>query len=89
MYLSQIMIKNYRKYGDPGISVDFEPELNVLIGENASGKSTIVDAIRYVLKTQSMEYTRLSDIDFHWNDLSIEDDKQTEIPVLLFLMVYH
>ncbi len=70
MFLRTLKISNFRKYGvgeddKPGLIVQFKKGLNVLIGENESGKSTIVDAIRFVLQTQSMDYSRLNEIDFH------------------------
>ncbi|MCB5271081.1 MAG: AAA family ATPase [Candidatus Cloacimonetes bacterium] len=71
MYLQKLSITNFRKYGEsedsPGIVVKFNKGLNVLIGENESGKTTIVDAIRFVLQTQSYDYIRLEDIDFHYH----------------------
>jgi len=75
MYLSRLKIWNFRKYGtddgdtiksdNPGLIVHFNDGLNVLIGENDSGKSTIIDAIKHVLLTQSHEYLRFDDKDFH------------------------
>ena len=55
MYLSILRLWNFRKYGTgadnaPGLEVHFHEGVNVLIGENDSGKTTIVDAIRYALK---------------------------------------
>ena len=38
MYLLKLKITNFRKYGDPGLEVIFNQGLNVLIGENESGK---------------------------------------------------
>ena len=43
----------------------FHEGVNVLIGENDSGKTAIVDAIRYVLKTQSGEFIQFDDKDFY------------------------
>ena len=40
----------------------------MLIGENESGKTSIVDAIRYVLQTQSYDFTRIDEIDFHYSN---------------------
>jgi len=60
MYLYELKLWNFRKYGlvgntfesaEPGLIVQFQQGVNVLIGENDSGKTTIVDAIRYVLRT--------------------------------------
>ncbi len=74
MYLSELKLWNFRKYGIigesienslPGLSIQFSEGMNVLIGENDSGKTAIVDAIRYTLGTQSGEWVRLNDSDFH------------------------
>lgn len=65
MYIDTLNKWNFRKYGvkgdffdsaEPGLSVRFNRGVNVLVGENDSGKTAIVDAIRYVLKTQSGEF---------------------------------
>ena len=74
MYLHELKLWNFRKYGingelfesaAPGLTVQFQQGVNVLVGENDSGKTTIVDAIRYVLRTQSMEYIYVEEKDFH------------------------
>lgn len=70
MYLSKLRLWNFRKYseghdGSPGLEVHFHNGLNVLVGENDSGKTAIVDAIRYALKTQSGEYIQFDDKDFY------------------------
>ena len=61
MYLSILRLWNFRKYctgadNEPGMEVHFQDGVNVLIGENDSGKTAIVDAIRYVLRTQSGDF---------------------------------
>lgn len=73
MYLSTITLKNFRKYAydgvvNHGITVNFHRGLNALIGENDSGKSAIIDAIKIVLQTQSGEFTRVTDEDFYISD---------------------
>lgn len=70
MYLSILRLWNFRKYSvgsgdEPGLEVHFQNGVNVLIGENDSGKTAIVDAIRYVLKTQSGEFIQFDDKDFY------------------------
>ena len=70
MYLSILRLWNFRKYGTgadnaPELEVHFHEGVNVLIGENDSGKTTIVDAIRYALKTQSGEFIQFDDKDFY------------------------
>lgn len=72
MYLHKLSITNFRKYGGlndkPGIVIEFNKGLNVLVGENESGKTSIVDAIRYVLQTQSYDYIKIDELDFHYNE---------------------
>lgn len=70
MYLSALKLWNFKKYcegpnGVPGLVVNFKEGVNVLIGENDSGKTSIIDAIRYALKTQSGEFIHFEDQDFY------------------------
>ena len=75
MYLSEIKLWNFRKYGikngeafdkaTPALDVHFHNGVNVLIGENDSGKTTIIDAIRYVLHTKSGEPIYIDEKDFY------------------------
>lgn len=63
MYLSNIKLWNFRKFGTvgdidlqrPNLNLSFTKGLNVLIGENDSGKSAILEAIKMVLKTHAYE----------------------------------
>jgi putative ATP-dependent endonuclease of the OLD family len=69
MYLSELKLWNFRKYGskenrDPGLHLKFNKGLNLLVGENDSGKTAIIDAIKFVLQTQSYDYQRLEEEDF-------------------------
>lgn len=69
MYLHRVTAVNFRVFGDrtTGKHLDLElnPGLNVLVGENDAGKSSIVDVMRYVLLTTSNDYLRIEDDDFH------------------------
>lgn len=76
MYLRKLSLWNFRKYGSgndtldlqrPDLVVPFKPGLNVLIGENDSGKTAIIDSIKLVLKTHSAEWIPLDDEDFYDN----------------------
>ncbi len=77
MYLSELKIWNFRKYGingdnyetsEPGVKVNFNNGLNVLIGENDSGKSAIIDAIRYTIGSVSKEWIQIENYDFYCDD---------------------
>lgn len=52
MYLSQFHIKNFRCIKD--ITLEFNQGLNVLIGENNSGKTAIIDALRLCMSIGGM-----------------------------------
>ena len=80
MYLSKLRLWNFRKYSDgadnkPGVEIHFHEGLNVLIGENDSGKTAIIDAIRYVLRTQSGEYIQFDDKDFYQDEQGNRKDE--------------
>ena len=74
MYLSNIKLWNFRKFGSleatdykskPHLDLNLTKGLNVIIGENDSGKTAIIDAIKLVLKTHSYEYIRVDEKDFY------------------------
>lgn len=74
MFLRQIKLWNFRKFGNlewdlenPHLNLTFSNGLNVLIGENDSGKSAILDAIKIVLKTHAYEWIKIEDKDFYNN----------------------
>jgi putative ATP-dependent endonuclease of OLD family len=88
MYLSNLRIWNFRKYGtkddeiissdNSGLEVDFKDGLNVLIGENDAGKSSIIDAIKHVLLTQSHEYLQFDEKDFYSTDQTRKEQLKIE-----------
>lgn len=69
MIVSELKIYNFRRFksidGAPGLKITFHKGLNALIGENDSGKTAVIDALKLVLLTQSNEYIRPVDEDFY------------------------
>jgi len=63
LYISEISINNFRIFKN--FKTQLNAGLNVLIGENNSGKTALIDAIRLSLDTNSSEWTKISDFDFH------------------------
>jgi predicted ATP-dependent endonuclease of OLD family len=47
MFIKQLKLNNYRLFND--ISISFQQGMNVLIGKNSTGKSTILEAIDFLL----------------------------------------
>ena len=69
MIVAELKIYNFRQFesvnNKPGLQISFHKGLNALIGENDSGKTAVIDALKLVLLTQSNEYIRPSDEDFY------------------------
>jgi putative ATP-dependent endonuclease of OLD family len=65
--LAEIGIENFRIFGegDDSFRMAFPAGIAALVGENDSGKTAIVDAIRLVLGTRGQEFFRVGDADFH------------------------
>jgi putative ATP-dependent endonuclease of OLD family len=73
MYLSRLKLWDFRKFGsanvfninEPNLDLPFSPGNNLLIGENDSGKTAIIDAIKLILNTYSYEANRIDELDFY------------------------
>ena len=64
MYLASIKIENYK--GIELIETEFDPKLNIIIGENGCGKSAIIDAIRLLYNIgEPIREISVSFDDFH------------------------
>lgn len=76
MFLSEVIIKNFRCFSEVERTVKFHNGLNILVGENDSGKSAVIDAIRIVLGTTDQGWYRIDISDFH------NEDKSKEIAII-------
>ncbi len=69
MRLARILIENFRVFGakNEGKNLDLpiQPGLNLLAGENESGKTAVTDALRLILGTTSLDFMRVTEDDFH------------------------
>ncbi len=64
MHLSQLSIEGYKGVGEKTI-VPLHKGLNVIVGENASGKTTIIDAMRLLMREDEFGYSPVSEGDFY------------------------
>ncbi len=64
MYLSHLKVENFRMFYKPQI-VHFHKGVNLLVGENGCGKSTIIDAIRVLLNEAEFSRSGIKAEDFH------------------------
>ena len=90
MIISELKIYNFRRFqsvdGAPGLQITFHKGLNALIGENDSGKTAVIDALKLVLLTQSNEYIRPVDEDFY-TSANVRLARNLELTVLLQSLV--
>src|SRR5689334_7290559 len=56
-----LSIKNFRSYASEETLIRFDPKLTVLVGENNSGKSSVISALRIALGLEPP-----TDGDHHW-----------------------
>jgi len=70
MYLKKLLIKNFRIFDETGIELIFNKGVNAIIGENNSGKSSVIDALRIVYST----VTYRKDIFFSKSDFHVGED---------------
>ena len=64
MHVKALRIEGYKHFGKP-FEVEFAKGLNVLVGENGAGKTTIIDAMRLLFVEDEYGRGGVSDADFH------------------------
>jgi putative ATP-dependent endonuclease of the OLD family len=67
VYLSHLSLRNFRQFGDGDdkLELPFRSGVTALVGRNDSGKSAVIDAIRYALLTRDQSYIGVQPEDFH------------------------
>ena len=70
MYIKRFVIKNFRIFDETGIELIFNKGVNAIIGENNSGKSSVIDALRIAYST----VTYRKEIFFSKSDFHVSED---------------
>ena len=67
MFLAELLIENFRVFGEGqnALKLRLKPGLTALVGENDTGKTAVMDAIRFALGTRDQEFIRVEESDFH------------------------
>ncbi len=82
MYLSYIKIENYK--GIEVVETEFHSNINIIIGENGSCKSAIIDAIRLLYNIgEPIREISVSSDDFHLKRIKDEDGTHIERSTLI------
>jgi putative ATP-dependent endonuclease of OLD family len=64
VYISTLNIEGYKNCKEKA-EVKFHKGLNILVGENASGKTTVINALRLILKENEFSYLNINEDDFY------------------------
>ncbi|GEN56403.1 DNA replication and repair protein RecF [Halolactibacillus alkaliphilus] len=80
MYIEHITLTHYRNY--PSLTLEFDPKVNVIIGENAQGKTNLMEAIYVLAFTKS--YRTSKD-----KELVMWDESYAKIEGTVFKRNYH
>ena len=60
MNLQQLYLRSFRNYGE--VTVDFEPGVNLIVGDNAQGKTNLLEAISYLGTGKSFRAQKTSEM---------------------------
>lgn len=90
-YIKKLVLKNFRRFET--FIVDFDENLNILVGDNESGKSSIIEAISIVLSgsRSKVESTGLENL-FNSqvvNKFVSSDRKYTDLPILYIELYFN
>lgn len=76
--MNNIRLQNFRCYADR--SIVFKPGINLLVGDNASGKTSVLKACKYVL---SSFFSGFSDENTKWINPDVDDFRHVELDGIL------
>lgn len=77
VFLSRLTLRNFRQFGsgDHELEIALSSGVTALVGRNDSGKSAVIDAIRYALLTRDQNYIRVRPEDFHIDTAGTQADE--------------
>ena len=64
LQLSNILSFKYEEDINNAFKIEFDPNLNIIIGENGSGKSTVLEAMNFVFTRVLFKYCEVRDYNF-------------------------
>ena len=88
MNLQQLSLRSFRNYDQ--VSVDFDPGVNLIVGDNAQGKTNLLEAISYLGSGKSFRALKTSEMVRFGADFAelqgtvFSQERQQELRFLLF-----
>lgn len=90
MFVDKLALKNFRKY--ESLEIEFKNKVSVIVGQNGSGKSTVLDAISYLISVcmdnlmiSSKKNLKLSDVHQQKETLGELSNNKLYYPVVMDL----
>ena len=80
MFITKVRIENYRCFEDT--TIEFNEGLNVIVGENNSGKTTILKALQLIFNRM---HTGHFTVDDFYNGIKIDEEDPPEISITVTL----
>ncbi|MBQ9825841.1 MAG: DNA replication/repair protein RecF [Firmicutes bacterium] len=86
MYFKSVELNNFRNYKDQ--KVEFDPDLNIILGDNAQGKTNLLESLFIMGLGRSFKTTNDKEMIAFGEDFSrassvvIGDDKETQIDIV-------
>ena len=88
MMIEKMSIKNFRKFEK--LNIELAPQMNVIAGNNAAGKSTILEALAigvgsFFLGIESIPSPRIKETDVRFVSQNVGSvvDRQPQFPVVI------
>src|SRR5690625_6517983 len=75
MHIEQLKLKNYRNYDE--LELSFDNKVNVIIGENAQGKTNLMEAIYLLAFTKSHRTSREKEL-IQWDEKYAKIERSEE-----------
>ncbi|MEO1146805.1 MAG: AAA family ATPase [Cyanobacteria bacterium J06638_22] len=81
MFISELRIENFRNFGEENsaLVLPLRSGLTAIVGENDTGKTAVIDSLRFIFGTRDQEYYRIKEEDFHWPSGAAERRKEIRV----------
>lgn len=80
LQLSNILSFKYEENINNAFKIEFDPDLNIIIGENGSGKSTVLEAINFVFTRILFRHCEVDEYKFLLSAANRKDALEVDDP---------